>query len=254
MAVARGNRRGHGGCFQALLQFSQSRLGLGIRTWLRRVGIHDERKLARQVVDHGQLLGLQQQDVGHTQIIWRARSGEFLFDVAHRVVPKVARQATAKARQALEQGHLEALLVRRHKVQRVAVVGFLHHAIGHHLGLGLSAKTAGAQHGAGGQANEAKAPKALATHHRLQQKAALALLLHMGELEVQRQRGFQIRKRLRHQRNAVVALLGQLVEFVFSDHRLSLHSPAPQRWGRSFKKCLLAKLPRSATHGARRAS
>ena len=40
----------------------------------------------------------------------------------------------------------------------------------------------------------------------------------MGQLEVQRQGGFQICKRLKHEWDAVVTLAGQAFEFKFGDH------------------------------------
>ena len=52
----------------------------------------------QEVVDDGQFLTLQQQDVGAAQFVWRATGLQLLLDVAHRVVAKVARQAAAKTR------------------------------------------------------------------------------------------------------------------------------------------------------------
>ena len=247
VAHALGNRGSLCGCFQALFQFTQTRLRFGIRIGLCRVGVHHERELAREVVDHRQLFGLQQQDVGHAQVVSRARMRQLLFDVTHRVVAKIARQATTKTWQPFAQGHLETLLVIGHKVQRIACMGFDHHAIGHHLGFGLLAKTRGTQQGARRQTNEAVAPKALAAHHRLEQKAALAVVLHLRQLEVERERGFEISKRLGHQGDAVVALLGQLFEFGFS--HVSLHSSAPYRLGRSFGQVLSSKCVPQRGHG-----
>jgi hypothetical protein len=118
-------------------------------------------------------------------------------------------------------------------------VGFNDLPIGHDFGLGLFAKTAGAQQGACGQSNEAKAPKALTTDHGLQQKAVRPLVLNVSEFEVERERGFQIGECLRHQRNAVVALCGQLIEFDFGHHGMSLHSSAPKMRGAFIQKFAL---------------
>ncbi len=60
----------------------------------------------------------------------------------------------------------------------------------------------------------------------------------MRELEIQGQWGFSIGKRLRHQGDAVVALLGQLFEFGFS-HREPPQLGAPFRLGRSFGQVLI---------------
>jgi hypothetical protein len=52
------------------LLFSSRRrfLALAVGLGLRRVGVDDQVELARQVVDDGQLLALQQQDVGAAQV------------------------------------------------------------------------------------------------------------------------------------------------------------------------------------------
>jgi len=125
-------------------------------------------QLARQVVDHRQFFALQQQDVGAAQGVGRARGFELLLDVAHRVVTKVAGQATAKTRQARTQRDFETFLIVRDEIQRIGARGFHHRAVGHHLGAHLSAKAHGAHQRAGRQADEAVAPKTLATDHRFQ--------------------------------------------------------------------------------------
>ena len=75
----------------------------------------------------------------------------------------------------------------------------------------------------------------------------LALVLHMRQLQIKRQRGFEVGKRLCHQRDAVVTLLGQCVEFVFG------HGEPPQLcpvvMGRSFGQVLMQKLGINAGHG-----
>ena len=93
-----------------------------------------------------------------------------------------------------------------------------HSTIAHDFGLGLRTKTAGTYQGTGRQANEAVAAKALPTHHRFKQEAVLATVLGVGELEVERERGFQVGKGFEHQRDAVVALASQAFEFKFGDH------------------------------------
>ena len=125
-------------------------------------------QLARQVVDDRQFLGLQQQDVGAIQFIGRATVLQLFLDVAHRVVAKIAGQATAETRQARLQRHLEAALVFGDEVKWVDGGGLHYHAIGHHLGARRSAKPVGAQQRAGRQPYETVTPEALATHHRLQ--------------------------------------------------------------------------------------
>ena len=217
---ARGRR--HGWLAQALVQLAQAALAVAVGFGPGGVHINQQVQLAREVVDHSQLFALQQQDVGRADCIGRACCLQPFLDMAYRVVAEVTRQPAAKTRQARHQRHLESLLVRHDEVQRIAVRGFLHHAIGHHFGSGLAAKTAGTQQGVRGQPDEAVAPEALAPHYRLEQKAVPAAIFGMRELEVEGKRRFQIGKGLQHQRNAVVALRGQMVEFDFGHHESSL--------------------------------
>ena len=97
----------------------QASSGTKVGVWLRRVGINDQKELARQVVDHRQFFALQQQNVGATQGIWRAGVDQFFFDVAHGVVAKIACQPTTKPRQARAQRNLETFLIGIDKVQRI---------------------------------------------------------------------------------------------------------------------------------------
>jgi hypothetical protein len=203
---------------QLLLQLAQPLLAVGVRLGLAGVGVHDQVQLAGQVVDDRQLLALQQQDVGTAQGVRRAALFELLLDVAHHVVAEVARKTAAEPRQAGPQGDLEAALVGRHEVQRVALGPLDHLAIGDHLGHRVGAKAGGAQQRAGRQADEAVAAEALAAHDRFEQEAVAAVALGVAQLQVQRQGGFEVGKRLRYQWDAVVALQGQTLEFEFGDH------------------------------------
>ena len=204
--------------FELVLELAQALFGVGVGLGQRRVGIDDEIQLARQVVDHGQLFALQQQDVGATERVGRARAFEFFLDVAHRVIAKVAGQPAAKARQTRPQRHLEALLVVADEVERVHLRCFNHPAIGDHLGQHVRPKARGAHQRAGGQTDKAVAAKALATDHRFQQEAELAAVFGKGQFEIERERGLQVGERLDHQRNAVEALGRQAFEFEFSNH------------------------------------
>ncbi|MPM36900.1 hypothetical protein SDC9_83504 [bioreactor metagenome] len=204
---------------ELFLQLAQPLLALGIGLGLRRIGIDDQVELARQVVDDGQFLALQQQDVGAAQRVVGAAVFELFLDVAHRVVAEVTGQATAKARQSGAQRDLETLLVISDEVERIAL-GRLHHlAVGDHLGLCRRAKAAGAQQRARRQADEAVATKALAADHRFQQKAVGAVATRVGEFEVEGQRSFKVRKGFGNQRNTVVAFRSQTFEFKFCNHR-----------------------------------
>ena len=215
---------------ELLAQLAQAPLGVGIGLGLRRVGVDDQVELAREVVDHRQLLALQQQDVGAAQRVGRAALLQLLLDVAHRVVAEVAGQAAAEARQAGPQRHLEALLVGRDEVQRVAARCLDHLAVGDDLGQRLGAEAAGAQQGARRQADEAVAAEALAAHHRFQQEAVAAAVLGVGQLEIEGQRGFEVGEGLDHQRDAVVALRAEALEFEFGDHGVGSPSAGDATW------------------------
>ena len=147
---------------------------------------------------------------------------QFFLDMAHRVVAEIARQPPAEAGHARQQRHFKARLVLLDKVQGIAPRHFLHHAARDHFGHRLLAKTAGAQQGVRRQADEAVAAKTFAAHHGFEQKAVLAAIFGMRQLEVEGKRGFQIGKGFQHQRNAVVALRRQAVEFDFGHHERSL--------------------------------
>jgi hypothetical protein len=101
--------------------------------------------------------------------------------------------------------------LKRDEVQRVALVRLDHLPVGDDLGL----EAAGAQQRARGQADEAVPAEALAAHHRFEQEAVLAAA---RQLEVQRQRRFEVGKGLGDERDAVVALRSQALEFEFGDH------------------------------------
>ena len=98
------------------------------------------------------------------------------------------------------------------------IAGFFALAVVINLGARIGLEATGPQQGAGRQTDEAVAPKALATHHGFEQEAVLAAVLGVRQLQVERERGFQVRKGLDHERNAVVAFAGQAFEFKFCDH------------------------------------
>ncbi|MNN46887.1 hypothetical protein D3C81_1612870 [compost metagenome] len=81
------------------------------------------------------------------------------------------------------------------------------------------------------QADKRKAPEALAADHRFQQEGVDAARLRLGQLQVQRQRRFQVGKGLGDQRDAVVALVGQRFEFQFGHVDPLLAAPAYRMWG-----------------------
>ena len=218
IALAGTNLRRADGIAQLVLELTQTLLGAGIGFGLAGVGIDDEVELAREVVDDGHLFALQQHDVGRAQAVGRTAVLQLFLDIAHGVIAEIAGQTAAKARHARRDGHLEALLIGRDEVQRIAA-GSLHHlAIGHDLGPGLVAEARGAHKAACRQADEAVAAEALAADDGFQQEAVLAVAIGMGQLEIEGQRGFEVGKGLDQQRDAVIALGRKRFEFQFRDH------------------------------------
>jgi len=211
-----GRDRGHGHHrLQAGLQLAQARLGAGVGAGLAGVGIDDEEEAVSEVVDDGELFTLQQQDVGRADAGGLRTLGQARLDQAHGVVAEVAVKAATKTRQALGHGDLEALLVGGDEIERIALEGFNHLAIGDDFNLMVG----GAHQGAGGQADKGVAPETLAAHDGFKQKAqGLAL----GELEVERQRGVEVSQGLGHQGDAVMALGRQSEEVLFGQHGCDL--------------------------------
>ena len=199
---------------QLVDQLGQALLAVEPGVGRARIGPDDEVQAPGQVVDDGQLLGLQQLDVGRADAAGLAHAVQLLLDEAHGLVAEVAGQAATEPRQPRAQGRLEAGLDLGDEVQRVALVR-LHHPT---VGDDLAALPRGTQQRAGRQPDEGIAPEALAAHHRLQQKAVAAA---SSELQVQRQRGFEVGKGLGDEGNAVVAFGGKALEFEFGDHGFS---------------------------------
>ena len=213
----------HGGLAQSLFECAQPLLAAAVCLGLSRIDVHQQVEFAGKVVDHRHFFALQQQDVGRCELVRRAGIFQLLLDIAHRVVAEIPRQSAAKARQSGRERHLEALLVLGNEVERIAQRTLDHTAIGHHIRAGFRAKAASAQQRARWQANEAVAAKAFTAYHRLKQKAVGPAILGVGQLEIKRQRGFKIGERLEHQRDAVVSLRHEAVEFKFGHHRKTFH-------------------------------
>ena len=186
-----------------------ARFGEGFR--LARVGVHDQVQLAGQVVDHRQFFGHQQLDLGQAEVVRRRRIRQPRLDVAHRVVAEIAGQAAAEARHAGTDGDLVARLESGDEFKRITF-GALHHFI---VFQHFDAVAEAAQQGRGRQADEGIAAEALAADHRFQQEGILAGALGLGQLQIQGQRCFQVGEGFGDQRNAVVALRGQRLEFEF---------------------------------------
>ena len=234
---------------ELLPQIPQALFGVRIGLGLTRVGIDDEVKLTRQVVDHRQLFTLQQQDVRATQRVGWTGFFELFLDVTHGVIPKIPGQATTKARQSRAQSHLEALLIVRNEIQRIQAGSLDHFAVFYHLGHGFSAESTSPHQRAGWQPDEAVAAKPLTTDNGFQQKAVFTAVFGKRQLQVQGQGRFQVRKSFRHQRNAVKALRTQAFEFKFGNQGKSLHSLTPLLQGVHSFQC--PGLGREARGGAK---
>src|SRR5690606_26405604 len=170
-----------------------------------RVSVDEQIGASGQVVHNHQLVHLQQHDVGGVLPGVRrfGGMGQPRLDVANRVVAEVAGQATGKPGHAGAQRNVEALLVGFDEVQRVTFVRLDNTAHVHHFRL----VSGGANYGFGGQANKGIAPEAFAAHDGFQQTAiAPAFGSAMGQLQVNRKWGVQVRIGLGDDGNAVVAL------------------------------------------------
>ena len=101
------------------------------------IGVDDEVKPAREVVDDRDLLALDEQHVGRADRVGQrprfGRRRQARLDVAHGVVAEVAGEAAAEARQPGPKRDAKALLVGGDEVERVAFVGLDDAAVGDDL-------------------------------------------------------------------------------------------------------------------------
>ena len=204
---------------------------VGIGAGRVRIGVDDQRDLAAQVVDDREFLGQEQQHVGNVgesgcRRLRRMRKAG--FDVPDGVVAEVPGESAAEARQSRQRRRAKTLAESLDETQRIAHVGLDDAVVVLHLG----ATTAHTQPDFGRQSDERVSSEAFAADHRLQQER----IARGGELQVQRQRGIEVRKRLEHERDAVVALGGKGAKFGFGDHAstlLLLLQPvnSGRRWG-----------------------
>jgi hypothetical protein len=214
-AAACGVRRPLGrygdGFAQPRQQLLQPRLGALEGAGNARLGIHHEGQLAGKVVDDGDLLGEEQEDVGRAELVGFACLRQLRLDVAHRVVAEAADEAAAEARQAGARRQPETRHVLADEGERVAVVASLGDAVAgqHHdvAAVGGDARRCR-------QADEGITAEALAALHGFEQVGVRAV----GQLEVDREGRVEVGEGFQGQRNAVVALGGQLVEFGFGHH------------------------------------
>ena len=181
-----------------LHQLGQASLTALVSIGFAGVGQNDGVQLAGQVVKHHHGVGDHQQNVRIAQRIGVRAGRQLLLDVAHAVIAEVAHQTAIEARQAGNWRDLITLLEGLDKGQRVfAVVLLDHHVIDAYRDLVL----VGTQHGAARQADDRVTPPLLAALHRLQQIG----VRRVGQLQVQGQRGVEIRQGFDRHRDTVIA-------------------------------------------------
>ena len=183
-----------------------------------RLRIHDQRKLARQVVHDRELFRHEQEYVGHTERIRFLRAAQPLLDVADRLVREVADQPAAKARQPRIFGYAKALQILFDEGKRILGRGALYDRVTLDLHAFVAADLDAAMRG---KADERIAAETLASDHGLEQ---IRMRL-VRELQIQRKRRVEIRERLEDDRHAVIAGLRERVEFAFG-HAFSMRSTA----------------------------
>jgi hypothetical protein len=133
---------------------------------------------------------------------------QFFLDVTNGVVAEVTCQTAAESGLSGTRRHLEARHVILDELQRIARFDLFDWAV-----VVFHCDMPAAHHDAdfGRQADEGVASEALAAFDRLQQ-VGVGLV---GELEIEGQRRVEVSQRFQRQRDAVVALLGKLIEFLF---------------------------------------
>lgn len=193
---------------EPLEQFLQAFLGAAIGARHLGLGIDHQRELAGEVVDDGELFGDEQQDVGRTDRVGLLDAGEPRFDVAHRVVAEVTHEPAEETRQPGARRHLDAVEILTDEGERIAVIAPLHEPVA------VQQQGAAAidfeAHGAG-EPDHGVAPETLAALHRFEQVAPRPV----GELEIQGERRVEVAKSGERDRDAVVALRREGVEFGF---------------------------------------
>lgn len=173
-----------------------------------RIGIDDEAEPPAEIVHHCQLVGEHEQDVWGVQFVGFYGMRKALFDVADGVVAEIARQATGETRPAGKRRGPEAGEIGLDEGKRVGGLVLLDDVA---VALHRERVLAHADERARRQADDGITAEALAAHHRFQKVG----IRRVGELEVERERGVEVGRQLVRERNAVVTLAGELVEFGF---------------------------------------
>ena len=115
---------------QALLVSSVYRKTASVR-----IDIHNQIQATRQVINNGQLLGEQQHNIGHIDrvgFVFGLISAKPSFNVANRVVAKIARKTATKTGQTRRYRRFKARQISLCEFNRVRVCRFGLNPVGHY--------------------------------------------------------------------------------------------------------------------------
>ena len=168
---------------------------------------------AAQIVDNRQFLRQHQQNIGRAErvgfgVVFQAVGK--VFEIVDSFVTEVADQSAGKARQAWDFGRFEAVVEGLDKGQRIAVVLFNDFAVL----VNIDVFAAGFEIVAARQADKGIAAETFAADNGFEQVGIGAV----GEFEIEGKRRIQVGKEFLHERDAVVALGGLGLIFLFADH------------------------------------
>ena len=207
---ARGLERDRHRLAQPAAQRLQPIAGLRIGIGCAGVGVDDQVDLAGEIVDDGELLGEQEQDIGNAgeSLGGRRRPvGEPRLDVPHGVVAEVAGESAAKPRQPGPRRGAEAAHVLADERQRIALVALDHGS----AFVDLDRRAARTDADLRRQSDERIAPEPLAPDHGFEEEGVRPV----RQLDVERQRRIEVGERLEDERNAVVPARGERAKLAF---------------------------------------
>ena len=177
------------------------------------VGIHNQIDFAAQVVHHRQFLRQHQENIGRAERVAFCRLLQAVgdvFEMVNALVAEIADQSAGKAGQFGNFGRFEAGVELLDNVQRVAFMRFGELVVAVDFG----GAAGNFEVGVARQADEGIAPEAFAAHHGFEQVGKRAV----GEFQVKRQRRVQICQQLLDEGDAVIALRGLGLVFLFGHH------------------------------------
>src|SRR5450631_2192017 len=177
---------------------------------LGRIRIDDERDLAREIVDDRELLGQEEKDVRNVgELGGRCRCGrrKLRLDMTNGVVTEISGEAPAEARQSgTGRGPVPT---QEFPDERKGIALMALDDASPILHFDLPAARADPK--LRGQPDERIAAEAFPADHRLEQVGEALV----SELEVEREGGIEVRKRLEHERYAVIPKRCESAEFGF---------------------------------------